>query len=410
MNMRFSLYLGIAMSLCVAAHVNATTTTWEGATDEWASAGNWSDGVPDASSIAAFSDPNVDNRDVVMPGTTVNVGAIVFTSAMTDSVTISNVGANITFNLGIGTVPNGTIQVEAGSGAHTIMTSAIMAFQVAQLNRIRNDSSNLLTLEGDFRRIGTSSSADLQFGGSGDILLRNSMMHQTLGTLSLASDMTGNLIVGPSTELRPISGTTVNGGTLILDGNISTRGGNLNVNAGVLTGNGSIGIQNGTRTMGIFLNDGSIVNPGRVGETGSLSFENNPVNFAEGATIRLDLFSPADYDQLVFARTGTATENVVPPVTFATAGSGVALELNFMDGFSANIGEQFVILTGYDSLTGAFSGLADGSTFEQNGFQFQINYGSDDTVLTVIPEPSVAGLVLLGFAGFALARRRLRQR
>lgn len=52
--------------------------------------------------------------------------------------------------------------------------------------------------------------------------------------------------------------------------------------------------------------------------------------------------------------------------------------------------------------------LADDDEFTVNGTEFRINYSENPGItLTVIPEPGVGGLLLLGLAAVGLIRRRM---
>ncbi len=148
-----------------------------------------------------------------------------------------------------------------------------------------------------------------------------------------------------------------------------------------------------------------VVNPGRPGVVGSLEFQNYDVAFNAGSTLRLDLEAVGEYDHLTFAQ--AQSEGKVPALTLDTDGAGVNLALNLLPGFAAAIDDEFMILSGYDEIIGHFDGLEQGATFEEGGFLFQIDYGANDTVLTVVPEPSSTLLFLGGLLWFVMRRRVL---
>lgn len=253
-----------------------------------------------------------------------------------------------------------------------------------------------------------------EFNGVGDFELRQRPLRNALG-LMLHEDFTGSLFLSDNDVYQHETSTIVNGGTLVLDG-ASLRSPRYDdpqftVNSGgTVVGNGRIGAPYASSSnVDININSGGTVNPGLAGQTGALTFENWDVNFNEGATLRLDLLSPTDHDQLLFALTGTHENNVEPTLNLATTGAGVILDINLLPGFDAAINDQFEILSGYKAVDGYFklangTALQEGAEFEVDGTLFRINYGS--TTLTVIPEPGAGGLLLLGLAGVLCWRRR----
>jgi|GEM_PF-2826325 len=100
------------------------------------------------------------------------------------------------------------------------------------------------------------------------------------------------------------------------------------------------------------------------------------------------------------------------------------LDLSFVNGFGAGIGNQFFLLTGATSLSGFFSNqsapnAASGGlpVFSIGTQQFAISYqasaaqgtmtgGHDIALLAIVPEPGAATLLLSGIALLGLRRRR----
>jgi hypothetical protein len=66
------------------------------------------------------------------------------------------------------------------------------------------------------------------------------------------------------------------------------------------------------------------------------------------------------------------------------AGSTLAISV----GYAAQVGDTFTILTATGGITGTFAGLAEGATFSQGDFTFQITYqggpGGNSVVLTCV--------------------------
>jgi autotransporter-associated beta strand protein len=219
------------------------------------------------------------------------------------------------------------------------------------------------------------------------------------GGLTKAGD--GTLTI--NTTQQYTGATNVTGGTLVVDGNISTSSlttiGN-GVSAATLQGIGTTGAL--TISANAFHNPGNsagIMNTGNYTMTGTLTTEIN------------GLTPGSLHDQVNVAGTVSLSGNLV-----ATFGGGTYANGNLI----------FILLndgTG-DSITGTFSGLAQGATVTSyGGFDWQISYtgnhtgvpgtstftGGNDVVLmavTAIPEPAAA---ILGSLGMLVLLRRRRE-
>lgn len=370
--------------------------------NNWDNPGNWTDGVPGIETTAVFNS----GGEITLPDSTpLSIGGIRFASSATESVIISRaLGEDFSFT------PGDAIVVEAGSGSHTINnstnSSAFFSFVPGQKSYIRNYSTgSTLTLIGRHNRT-EAGTPELAFDGSGDILITGagSTLAPALGIVSTEATMTGKLIIDASATIAVQNSITLNGGILVLDGAVVNRGGSFIVNAGAtVTGRGIIG-RSDRGPRNIQIEGGGRVNAGRIGETGKLEFHNNPVYFNEGSIMTFDLISYEDHDQFEFKRLGDVDTNIIPILYL----DEVILELNLLSGFSANIGDVFTILTGYDSLEGQFAGLDDGDILMVGGHEFQIQYGANSTSLqvTAIPEVEAASLLLslLAFLGYRIVR------
>ena len=93
------------------------------------------------------------------------------------------------------------------------------------------------------------------------------------------------------------------------------------------------------------------MDPGRVGETGTLTVRDMELQFLSGSMLRLDLTNPADHDVLAFATNVTTT---AASVDLDTSGDGVELALNFLG--RSPVADTYTLLTGYSNLTGRFVG------------------------------------------------------
>ena len=189
--------------------------------------------------------------------------------------------------------------------------------------------------------------------------------------------------------------TTISGGTLLVNGNIS--GSATTVSGGTLGGTGTVGaltVNGGTLAPGLspgILNSGNVTFAG-----GTAAFE------ITGTTVG------TQYDQLA----------VTGAVAF-TANTALTIDLGVFDPAD---NDTFTLINNNDTdavSVGAFGFtylgdlLSEGERFFVNTQEFSISYaaGSDlnDVVLTAVPEPGSA-LMLLSGIGMLLARQRRRRR
>lgn len=382
--------IGVAIGIFVLAGLSwslEAATTWTGAVNnDWSNPGNWTNGVPDATNGAILA--GGENLSIQMPDTDINIMSLTFTAGLPGPLSLSaQPGSRFNFQAG------NSITVEAGAPAITINTSGNRFLQFPGSNAdsyITNNSTNLLTLNSRLSRSG-SDHPNIRFNGSGDILLSGVVVSGTASRLYLEHTFTGNLIIASHMDVNNIQFTELNGGTLVLDGTQRANATRFTVNAATVTGNGRIGEHESSSTaMAIDFNEGSVVNAGRVGETGLLTFENNDVSFNTGSTMVFDLLNKDDHDKLHFARTSELSQYVLPSVALSTEGDGVALSLNLLSGFAAEVGDEFTLLSGYQAITGTFAGLEEGASLIQGDYAFLVHYGTGNTMLTVtaIPEPS----------------------
>jgi autotransporter-associated beta strand protein len=158
-------------------------------------------------------------------------------------------------------------------------------------------------------------------------------------------------------------GTSVNGGTLRVDGSII---GGVTVNAGgTLGGNGTTG--------NVTVENGGTLSPG---DSPGILHTGNVV-FAGGAHFATELGGSnpgvGGYDHL--AANGTVDLG------------GATLDLSFVNGFHPVTGETFDIVSSSDRISGTFAGLAEGKKFSADGVTWAISYhggSGDDVVLTAV--------------------------
>jgi autotransporter-associated beta strand protein len=197
---------------------------------------------------------------------------------------------------------------------------------------------------------GGSFSGVIQDGGSGEV----TALAVGGGTLTLSGVNTYS------------GGTTVKGGTLLIE-NTSGSG----------TGTGSVNVNN-SATLG---GSGTIGGPVNVNDSATLApgdtlgiLNTGPLTFASGANYNVAIggASAGQYDQ----------DNVTGTVSL----SGT-LHVSLVNGFTPSIGQQFVLIEhdGTDAVSGTFAGLPEGSQVSVGGLAFTISYhGGDgnDVVLT----------------------------
>ncbi len=185
--------------------------------------------------------------------------------------------------------------------------------------------------------------------------------------------------------------TSVNQGTLLVNGNIATS-------ATTVASGATIG---GSGTTGaLTVNTGGFVNPGTT--TGILSTG----NYTQAGTYNTTITSTV-------AGTGYDQVNVTGSVNI----TGGSLSTSFSGSYSANNLIFILLNDGTDAITGTYNGLAQNAIVTTHGgFSWQISYtansgtssftGGNDIALRAIPEPSAALLSGLGAVLLLFRRRR----
>lgn len=207
------------------------------------------------------------------------------------------------------------------------------------------------------------------------------------------------------------------GGTLRLNGDVLLNG--LVATDGVLEVNGTARHPGGsaffadTGSTGFITGTGTLqgrlegnASPGRGTGAGRLSVESywpDPSFDDPARVLRVDLLGnePGDgYDQLVVLRESRFGPN--------EPGLEAVLDVNLQ--YEPAEGQRFLVVDNrFTGTGGQFNGLPEGAFFSDGGHDFRITYaGGDgnDVVLTVMPEPTAAGL--FGLLGVTLLGRRTR--
>jgi fibronectin-binding autotransporter adhesin len=334
-------------------------------------------------------------------GTLILIGSNTYKGAMTVSAGILNIqdGAALGSTANGTTVSSGaTLQLQGGItvGAEALSLSGTGATgQNGALVNVSGTNSygGLLTLAA-----ATTISSD-----SGTLNLKNTgtITGATFGlTLTGAGNGTVSSIIGTTTGTLTKNGTgtwtlsgtntytgatTVNAGTLLVNGNNSAATGAISVNGGgtTLGGTGTIG---GAVTVG----SGAILLGGTgSGASGTLTLANN-LTLNLGSIIELALGASGAHSTL--ARTGgTWSFNAIQAFIFTNLG--------------AQPGNYTNIITGLGSDPGSESGW----TITNTGWIGNFTYSSGDISLNVVavPEPStwIAGALALGAVGWTQRRR-----
>ena len=229
--------------------------------------------------------------------------------------------------------------------------------------------------------------------------------------LTLTKSGIGSLTLNGST-LNLREGTTVNGGTLLINGGGTRNFERLSGSNAITVANG--GTFGGTSTLAIFGGDNVVVQDG-----GSLAAGNGvgvagrtTLSFQSGGS--LDLTSvTTETGWLAFDLGGNTTAGTTYDQIRVTNGGlniGTGL-LNFNDfsfttlaGFDVGTYTLFD-LTGSASISGTLGGSLVGTV--SPGYQGTLYQSGNNILMDVIPEPSTALLAISGFtAAFFLRRRR----
>jgi autotransporter-associated beta strand protein/T5SS/PEP-CTERM-associated repeat protein len=315
--------------------------------------------------VFTVATPNValGNGSGLRFGSAGNTGNVVFAPA---AVTLSSSVAQVVVAAGTATAGNGTLaQVTAAAGTTTVAAGATLAFQ----DQLSGGGINALFGAG-IVNTGTSFATSLVVNSgsfAGNIAGNGQLVKTSSGTLVLAGQ---NAFIG---------GTVVDGGTLIVDGNLAFGFGPVQVNSGAtLSGTGIVG----TITL-----SGGTVAPGSSPGTltaQALDWTNGGLLFDLGPT-------QAASDQLVLTG-GLQGFGTTYPFTFVNQGMVVGVPYTLINSFTSNIPiDDFRYTNG-----GGFAG-----NFSYNGSLLQFT-------VTAVPEPAAATVVMAAGALACLLRRRRR--
>lgn len=360
--------------------------TGGGSDFKWSTGGNWLGGAaPPAGSTLEFpagaaKTVNTDDfgsqnaagsaNQLLLTGGGYQLGSFFFLN-LAHGIQATNPNGDNRINIGIGLTGNQTF---TSTYAGTKLTFGNFVSTIDATDRT-------LTLDGagDFAFEQT-----ILFLGFGHVVKNGS------GTVTLAS--TGVAAQGINT---PLGYTTVNAGTLILNGINSA----VDVQGGTLSSGNEFAQLNGWTFPAAVSASGGTITPG--GPNSTCVWGTNALTLNSGSTLDLQFngADPGGKMPIGYAASQYDRLEVAGPVTLDNA--TLKLKLNFLPKET----DQFTIITNNDSApqgnqpsmrfptTGTFKGLPEGAIFMQDGFLFKITYkGGDgnDVVLTGVPKISIS--------------------
>jgi autotransporter-associated beta strand protein len=377
--------------------------SWTGAgvNTNWNNAANWTAGGPPN----ALQTANFDGAFSNQPNLTIDdtVGTLHMTDGVAQNVTISSSAARILLITGGGILGAG-ILID-NTSAFTLEITARVALDASQT--WTNNSGNLFTVSGPTLSLGEDNT--LRVNGTGNTLI--SAVIDGAGGMgsSIIKNDSGTLTITRNNAYS--GGTTVNGGTLLVNGVGDLGDGVVTVtNGGTLGGNSISRIVNRdvlAAGSDVTIGAGGNFAPGNGGHNTAILTVGS-ITLQPASNFRIDINGTTPgigYDRLVQTTNGANR--------FVITNSNLVVTV----GTTLSVGQQFLIgqrIPG-GPITGQF--LQGSTVTGSDGSVFAISYtGGDgnDIVLTVItaavPEPSTWVGGALAIAGLAFTqRRRLRK-
>ena len=316
-----------------------------------------------SSTLATSNATTIDNAIALSGNATVNTGAdTTLSGVISGSNNLTKTGA-ATLTLSGSNSYNGSTNVNAGTlsvagdgnlGAGSLNLANGTTLQITGNTTI----DNALALTG-VATLNAGAAATLSgvISGSGGLTKTGS------GSLTLSGSNTNS------------GATTVSAGTLLVDG--STNSATTVANGATLAGGGTLGGD-------VTVQNGGTLSPGN-GGADTLTVNGN-LTLDAGSTLALDIngaSAGSGYDQIV--------------VNGNVDVSGATLTVNH--GYAAGNGEIYEVILNdaADAITGTFSGISEGSTFNAagNGTQLTASYAGDtgnDLTLTAPTAPTVTSV------------------
>lgn len=190
-------------------------------------------------------------------------------------------------------------------------------------------------------------------------------------------------------------GTTINGGTLLVN---NTTGSGTGTGAVTVNSTGGLGGTGTITTAGLVdIKSGGTLSPGNNG-IGTLTLNGSGgLNLRPGSVLSVEVQDTGVGEHDLLSVSGTAT-------------LGGSLDVSFLGGGTLNYSDSVVILSA-GTLVGTFSNApTEGSKLSFDGIQFSVSYLNNMVTLTQfhVPEPG-SMLLLTGILGCAVLRRRGRR-
>jgi len=445
-----------------------TTYTWQGNNALWQTPGEWSPGGGppvagdtallngngstidfnanaaayrvELGSSAALSQITLDlGGNTLTAGTDVSGFALRINSSATNtnnSLTITN--GTVTLNEEISLQNNGVANVNTQlivSGSAAILNTTFGRSIIGTFGRAEVIVENGATWNNQQNApLGFTNRPDLDIGGNANQAGRfGAGLVRVTGAGSAFNGMTpiGTPLVSSQSRIRVgQEGGAVGAIEVLAGGTFEADVVNYSANAtaigtALISGNGSSYETKYTYLGGSIANGGAFT----VGGSATMTVENSATATTEllrVAALDSDTFGKLALDNGTMSVTGTdgavfdldshleftLYDEADPAVLLVTNGLTITnsvLGIQLGTGFSAAVNDVFT-LASYGTRTGTFAGLNQDATFAVGAHTFRIDYGSgtaDAISLTVIPEPSTAGLLLaVGAAAIAARRRR----
>jgi autotransporter-associated beta strand protein len=289
------------------------------------------------------------------------------TDSVAQNVTLSSNAAAVLTISGLGTLGTG-ILID-NTNAFTLTITARVGVDASQA--WTNNSGNLFTVSGTTLALGEDN--NLAVNGTGNTLISAQISDTGAMGSGLTKGGSGTLTLTTANTYK--GGTTVIGGTLLVDNRVHSGTGTRDVTVnGAGTTLGGTGIISGDVTVNI----GANLAPGNGGHTTSI-LTVGTVTLAPGANFLVDIngtTAGTGYDRLVQTAGGNNT--------FVITNSNLVVTV----GTTLSVGQQFLI--GQRTAGGPINGqFAQGNTVTgSDGTVFLISYtggpGANDIVLTVV--------------------------
>jgi fibronectin-binding autotransporter adhesin len=373
--------------------------------------GNFDNGVGASLSVSTGNTSPTDSSSLGVAGVFNNSGSVFvegFGSRLGTGDFINN-GGSVTVGV-FGSL--GTNNFNNNGGSLTVNGNSV---EVQISGDFNNSSGGSLTIEGGFS---TQMSVLGAFNNNGGTVIMSGN-GDTLTTSGLLKN-SGSIAVGSTETLNAAGGYAQNGGSTDISGTLTTSsykqtagtttietGGlitstTFTATGGTVTVNGildptAVEIGSGATLLGTGAINGNLAMGGTI-VPGSMS---NPGTFTVNGNY--EQIGSGTFDELI----GGASSNGLLDVNGdVTLDSGSMLAITLLGGFNP-LGDNFTIMD-YNSFLGEFS---NGSSFAADGFNWSVNYGPNDIVITAVsttPEPSTILLLGTGIVGLGCYTKRKR--